>query len=165
MTEKIAVYPGTFDPITLGHLDIIRRATKLCDTLIIAIAHHHGKTPFFSAKKRIEMIKQTIAQDKILTCHSIKIVSFEGLLVDFITQENANFIIRGLRTVSDFDYEFQMVGVNRQLAPNIETIFLPADMTTQFISSSLVRQIYDYGGDLLAFVPATVIDIMKDNHV
>ena len=160
MSKKIAVYPGTFDPITLGHLDIIKRARRICDELIIASAVHHSKTPFFSPEQRVTLIHAALLNQNDASLCPVRAVSFDGLLVDFAHQHQAEFIIRGLRTVSDFDYEFQMVGVNRHLDNNIETIFLPADMTTQFISSSLAKQIFQYGGDLNQFVPENVVKLM-----
>ena len=161
MTQKIAVYPGTFDPITIGHMDIIRRARKLCDKLIIASAVHHSKKPFFTPEKRVELINAALEDEKDTDLCPVEAVSFDGLLVDFAKENSAKFIIRGLRTVSDFDYEFQMVGVNRHLDPDIDTIFLPADMTTQFISSSLAKQLVEYGGDLHNFLPEKVISLIQ----
>ncbi|MEM6603143.1 MAG: pantetheine-phosphate adenylyltransferase [Pseudomonadota bacterium] len=161
MSKKIAVYPGTFDPITIGHLDVILRARKICDELIIASATHHSKMPFFTPDQRVALINAALGEeDKTGLCPAYA-VSFDGLLVDFAKQKNAKIIIRGLRTVSDFDYEFQMVGVNRHLDPQIDTIFLPADMTTQFISSSLAKQLFKHGGDLSKFVPENVVELMK----
>lgn len=164
MTEKIAVYPGTFDPITLGHMDIIRRARRLCDRLIIASAVHHSKKPFFTPEKRVDLINAALQDETEEGLCPVEAVSFDGLLVDFAKSNNAKFIIRGLRTVSDFDYEFQMVGVNRHLDPDIDTIFLPADMTTQFISSSLAKQIVQYGGDLKNFLPQKVIQMIAEQN-
>lgn len=161
MTLRIGIYPGTFDPITLGHLDIIQRARRICDRLIIASAVNHSKTPFFTPEQRVAMIKASLPMQAEGVC-PVEVLFFDSLLIDFARQNQANFIIRGLRTVSDFDYEFQMVGVNRTLDPHIETIFLPADMKTQFISSSLVKQIFQYGGDLKEFVPESVIRLMRN---
>lgn len=161
MTEKIGIYPGTFDPITLGHIDIINRARRICDKLIIAIAVNHAKTPFFTDKERIHLIEVALQEGNNQNLAPVEIYAFDGLLVDFAKEKGASFIIRGLRTVSDFDYEFQMVGVNRHLDNNLETIFLPADMTTHFISSSLAKQIFHYKGDLSAFIPKSVIELME----
>lgn len=157
MKPKIAIYPGTFDPVTLGHVDIINRAIHLCDQLIIGVAAHTNKTMMFNLSKRIEMIEKIIKADNI---PHVTVKRIEGLTVDFAVQHQASLLIRGLRTVSDFDYEFQMVGANRLLNPTIETIFLPADLQSNFISSSMVKQIHHANGELCQFVHPVILDML-----
>jgi pantetheine-phosphate adenylyltransferase len=150
---RIAVYPGSFDPITFGHLDIIERAAKLFDKLYIAIACNIRKKYFFSEEKRLELIKGCIHH-----LSNVEVYSFNGLLVDFCYLKQAKYIIRGLRTVTDFDYEFQILSANRKLSPDIDTIFLTADIENQMISSSIVREIAFMKGDISQFVPNNVIN-------
>ncbi|OWZ25495.1 pantetheine-phosphate adenylyltransferase [Wolbachia endosymbiont of Wuchereria bancrofti] len=152
INNRIGIYPGTFDPITFGHIDIIKRACKLVDRLIIGIAENINKRTTFDAKLRTSMAKNEIKRLEI----DVDIVSFNGLLVKFAKEQNASVIIRGLRAVSDFDYEFQMSWVNYKLLPEIETIFLPASEDTQFISSSFVKEIARLGESVSKFVPAGV---------
>lgn len=152
MKPLIAVYPGTFDPITLGHIDIIKRALRLCDKLIIGVAEHTNKQMMFDLNKRLMMIQSVLDAENI---SNASVLPITNLTVAFVKQHNASLIIRGLRTLSDFDYEFQMVGTNRILAPDIETVFLPADSQNHFISSSVVKQIYQAKGDLTKFVHAS----------
>ena len=149
--KKIAIYPGTFDPITLGHLDIIKRASALFDKLVIAVAASPSKKPLFLTKERVDMIKKTINDMK-----NIEVKSFNGLLVEFAKKEQAIVIVRGLRAVSDFEYEFQMSFINRTLYPGIETIFLPATGNAHFISSSFVKEITKLKGSTENLVPKTV---------
>ena len=145
-----ALYPGTFDPMTNGHLDIIKRAVKLCDHLIIGIAINEDKRPLFSLEERVEIVRTAVAElggkDKV------KVVPFDGLLIHFVEKQGASVIIRGLRAVSDFEYEFQMVGMNHRLNPDIETVFLMADAQNQAIASRLVKEIARLGGKVDAFV-------------
>ena len=144
---KTAVYPGTFDPITLGHSDIVRRAAQLFDRVIVAIAVNAAKTPTWTADERVAMAREVLAEFP-----NVEVKSFDTLLVAFVRQSNAGVILRGLRAVSDFEYEFQLAGMNRHLAPDIETLFLtPAEQFT-FISSSLVREVACHGGDVSEFV-------------
>lgn len=151
MARKIiGIYPGTFDPITNGHADIIARASKICDELILAVSISASKKPIFSISDRCEMAKLYI--EKYNIANNVKVLSFNGLLVNFAHDINAHFIIRGLRAVSDFEYEFQMSCMNSRLNENIETIFLPASEKNQFISSKLVKEIASLGGDISAFV-------------
>ncbi len=152
--KRIALYPGTFDPMTNGHLDIIRRAMKLCDKLVIGVAINQGKGPLFSLEERVEMVKNAIGRMKD-TCE-VEVVPFEGLLIQFVETVGASVIIRGLRAVSDFEYEFQMVGMNRKLNADIETVFLMADAQNQAIASRLVKEIAKLGGDVSAFVSPSV---------
>jgi pantetheine-phosphate adenylyltransferase len=152
ISNRIGVYPGTFDPITFGHIDIIKRACKLIDKLIIGVAENINKHAAFSAERRTSMVKNEIKELGI----GADVISFDGLLMNFAKEQNASVIIRGLRAVSDFDYEFQMSWVNYKLLPEIETIFLPASEDTQFISSSFVKEIARLKGDVSKFVPKGV---------
>lgn len=151
--KTIAIYPGTFDPMTNGHLDIVKRASKVVDILIVAVAKDIGKNPIFTQKERTELATEDI---KELNLKNVQVIAFEGLLINFLKEKNANFIIRGLRTISDFENEFTMAAMNKKLYNEIETIFLPALESTQFISSTLVRQISMLGGDIGKFVSNNV---------
>ena len=151
---KIAIYPGTFDPITFGHIDIIKRASQLFDHLIIASAKDSNKNPLFSLDERVELIQHEIKNLHLE--NQVSVEKFEGLLVEFAKQKNAKIIIRGLRAVSDFEYEFQMFGMNSKLDPDIQTIFLPASETNHFIASKLVKEVAKLGGDISKFVSKNV---------
>jgi pantetheine-phosphate adenylyltransferase len=152
---RIAVYPGTFDPLTMGHLDIIERACTLCDRLIVAVAPNRGKSPLFSLEERLEIATQEVASlNKGDT--QILIQPLSGLLVSFAASVGAQFVVRGLRAVSDFEYEFQMAGMNARLAPPIETVFLIASDRCQFISSTLIKEITQFGGDVSQFVSPAI---------
>ena len=155
---KLAIYPGSFDPITYGHLDIIERSLKFCDNLLIAIGKNSEKESLFSTNNKIKMIKESILH---LDTSKIQIESFDGLLVDFAIKKNANIIIRGIRAFSDFDFEFNLAGVNYKLFPQIETIFLSASENVQFISSKFVKEIAKFGGDVSKFVPPSVEKSIK----
>lgn len=146
-----AVYPGTFDPITNGHVDIIERAAVLFPELIVAVGHNAKKQPFLSFETRIACV-----QEALVHLPQVKVVGFEQLLVEFMHKEKARFIVRGLRAVSDFEYEFQLAGMNRQLSKEVETIFFTPSPECMFISSSLVREIAALGGDITNFVPQSV---------
>ena len=152
---KIGLYPGTFDPLTNGHLDIIVRSSTLCDKLIIAVAKNPSKNPFFSINKRIDLINEALLLNKIDT-KSVFAKSFDNLLINFAKINSVSIIIRGLRVVSDFDYEFQMAGMNKRLNSDIETIFLMASETNQFIASRFVKEVASLGGDVSSFVPKNV---------
>jgi pantetheine-phosphate adenylyltransferase len=150
---RIALYPGTFDPVTNGHLDIIARAARLADKLVIGIAMNAGKAPIFGLEERAELVRAEIAPIAAKTGTEIEVRPFETLLISFANEVGAKMIVRGLRAVSDFDYEFQMAGMNYRLDPNIETVFLMASEHHQFISSRFVKDIAALGGDISSFVP------------
>lgn len=153
---RTGVYPGTFDPITLGHMDIIRRGAKLVDRLVIGVTTNPSKSPMFSVDERIDMVRREIVSIE----GDIRVVSFDSLLMDFAEREGASVIVRGLRAVADFEYEYQMAGMNQQLNDRIETIFLMADVSLQPIASRLVKEIAIYGGDIHKFVtPAVAGDV------
>ena len=158
--NTIAIYPGTFDPITNGHLDIIKRACKMFDTIIVAVANNKAKKSMFSLKKRVEMLKFATQN-----MSKIKVKEFDSLLVDFAKNENAKIIIRGLRAVSDFEYELQMSYANQSLNDSIETIFLMPTLNNAFISSSIVRNILSYNGDISHLIPKEIENLIKENNV
>ncbi|MDF2690830.1 MAG: pantetheine-phosphate adenylyltransferase [Gammaproteobacteria bacterium] len=153
---KTAIYPGTFDPLTFGHMDIIARASQLFDCLIIAVAPNSSKNPLLSLEQRIASIRETYAGK-----NNIEVVELEGLLARFAMTKNAPIIVRGLRSSSDFDYEFQLAGMNHQLNKEIETVFLRTSEQYAFISSTLVREIVKLGGDISEFVPETVTKLLN----
>jgi pantetheine-phosphate adenylyltransferase len=150
---KAAVYPGTFDPITLGHMDIIRRAAHLVDRLVVGVTTNPSKSPMFTVEERLDMVKRETAG---VADGKISVVSFDSLLMDFAVREGASMIVRGLRAVADFEYEYQMAGMNQQLNASIETVFLMADVSLQPIASKLVKEIAIYGGDISRFVTPAV---------
>ena len=158
MADRIGVYPGTFDPLTLGHLDIIRRATHLVDRLVVGVTTNPSKQPLFTVAERLEMVRRETAG----IAGEIEVVDFDSLLMDFAEREGASMIIRGLRAVGDFEYEFQMAGMNQQLNNSIETVFLMADVSLQPIASRLVKEIARYGGSIDKFVtPAVAADVAR----
>jgi pantetheine-phosphate adenylyltransferase len=151
--NKIAVYPGTFDPITFGHIDLIERAARIFDGIIVAIAANNNKKPCFTLAERIELAKDVLSKHK-----NVEVMGFDALLITFMREQKANIILRGMRVVSDFDYEFQLAGMNRSMAPDIESLFLmPAENYT-YISSSFVREIAFLKGDVSQFVPKIVAE-------
>lgn len=151
--QRTGVYPGTFDPVHNGHIDIIGRAARLMDRLVIGVSISSGKGPLFSLEERLELVRAEMAPIVARNGTVIEVVSFEGLLIDFARKVDACMIVRGLRTVSDFDYEFQMAGMNYRMAPDVETVFLLASETHQFIASRLVKEVAKLGGDISTFVP------------
>jgi pantetheine-phosphate adenylyltransferase len=152
-SQRVGIYPGTFDPITLGHADIIRRGSKLVDKLIIGVTTNPSKNPMFSTEERLSMVEREVAN---LGIDNVEVVGFNALLVKFARKQGANVIIRGLRAVADFEYEYQMAGMNQQLDDDIETIFLMADVSLQPIASKLVKEIALFGGEITPFVSETV---------
>ena len=154
---KTAVYPGTFNPITNGHTDLVQRASKLFDHVIVAIGVNKQKANTPATEKRVELARKVLAH-----LDNVEVCSFDTLLIDFVRQRGADVILRGLRTVADFEYEFQLVGMNRALDPGIETIFLAPDEHLSYISSTLVREIASYGGDISRFVHPLVAEAMRE---
>lgn len=153
---NIAVYPGSFDPCTNGHLDIIKRVSGFFDKVIVAVLCNSSKTPLFSAEERVEILKNATAD-----IPNIEVISFSGLLVDFMKEHNANIVVKGLRAVSDFEYEFQMALTNRKLCDDIETLFISASTEYMFLSSSIVKEIASYDGDLSGLIPDHLIPVVK----
>jgi pantetheine-phosphate adenylyltransferase len=154
------IYPGTFDPITYGHMDVLQRAAKLFDRVTVAIAHNAGKNPLFTAEERIEMVRPNVARFP-----HVAVTTFAGLLVDFAIEQKADAIIRGLRALSDFEFEFNMALMNRHLQPKIETIFVMPNEQFSYTSSTLVKQVAKFGGDVKHFVPPNVADALKQAFV
>ena len=154
---KTVVYPGTFNPITNGHPDLVERASTIFDRVIVAVGSSKLKSTLAPLEKRVSVTREVLSH-----IENVQVIGFEGLLTQFVKQQNANLILRGLRTVADFEYEFQLVGMNRVLAPDIETLFLAPDEEYSYISSTLVREIAAYGGDISAFVSPIVVKAMKE---
>ena len=159
MSEKIAVYPGTFDPFTFGHLDVVRRSSKLFDRIIISVAENNSKSALFNLDERIEIVSNVISNEKDLD--KIEIKGFSGLLVDHVVDMGAVAVLRGLRALSDFEYEFQMAGINARLSNEFETIFLMASENQQFVASRFVKEIHSLGGDVSSFVPKIVMEHLE----
>ena len=157
MTDTRAVYPGTFDPITNGHEDLIQRASRLFDEVIVGVAHSQAKRPFFSLDERVRIAKEVLAPYKNVT-----VSGFSGLLSEFVKEQSASIILRGLRAVSDFEYEFQLAGMNRRLAPGVETLFLTPSDKYLFLSATIVREIAVLGGDISAFVHPVTAQRMRE---
>ena len=162
MGNRIAIYPGTFDPLTLGHLDILRRAATVCDELIVGVAENTGKNPLFTVEERIKLVQQVIENEvKNDVSANIKVMGFNNLLVEFAHEQGASMIIRGLRAVSDFEYEFQMASANKRLHHSIETLFLMAAEQQHFVASRLVKEVAAYGGDISSFVCPEVAEAVE----
>ena len=158
MATKV-LYPGTFDPITNGHVDLVVRASKMFDEVVVAIAAGHHKNPVFSLEQRVALAEQSLSDLK-----NIKVIGFSGLLVNLFQEQQATAVLRGLRAVSDFEYEFQLANMNRQLDPQFESVFLTPSEQYSFISSTLVREIARLNGDVRKFVPAVVVDAFERKH-
>jgi pantetheine-phosphate adenylyltransferase len=156
VTRLTAVYPGTFDPMTLGHEDLMRRASRLFERLILAVAAGHHKKTMFSTDERLE-----IARELAVRCGNVEVLAFDGLLRDFVVAHGGKVVVRGLRAVTDFEYEFQMAGMNRQLMPDVETVFLTPSDQYQFVSGTFVREIASLGGDVSKFVAPSVLARLK----
>lgn len=155
MKQK-AIYPGTFDPVTNGHVDIITRASRLFPEIVIAVADNVAKRPFFSLDQRIDLLNKSVKH-----LPGVSVVGFDNLLINFVKEQQSGIILRGLRAVTDFEYEFQLAGMNRKLSKDVETLFLTPSEDLMFISSSLVREIAALGGDVSSFVPPAVVDALK----
>ncbi len=151
MSERVAVYPGTFDPLTRGHEDLVRRSARIFDRLVLGVADSPGKRPLFSLAERLALAREVLADEP-----NVEVVGFSGLLIDFVREQGASVIVRGLRAVSDFEYEFQMAGMNRRLHPDVETLFLTPGEEHMFLSATMVREIGLLGGDVNTFVAPCV---------
>lgn len=154
---KIAVYPGSFDPITYGHLDVIRRSSLMFDKLIIAVLKNSGKNPLFSSMERVNMIKGVTKEFP-----NVEVDSFAGLTVDYVREKHAQVIVRGLRAVTDFEYELQMAQTNRKIAPDVDTVFLTTSLEYAYLSSSIVKEVARYNGDLTNFIPPEVELLIRE---
>jgi pantetheine-phosphate adenylyltransferase len=157
MSEKIAVYPGTFDPITNGHLSIVNRALKIFDKLIIAILNNPQKSPLFSLEERIQMIEEVLKSKS-----NVEVDSFDGLLVDYVIRKNSNVVLRGIRALSDFEFEFQMALMNRKLNRDVQSIFLMTDYKWFYISSTIIKEAASFNGDISGLVPPIVCNKLKE---
>lgn len=151
--NNVFIYPGSFDPVTNGHLDIIERASKICDKLIVGVLVSHNKIPLFNMDERVDMLTRAI---KDCNCNNVEVECFSGLLVDFVKKKNANVIIKGLRAVSDYEYELQMALLNKNQSPEIETLFMMSSINYSFLSSSMVKEVARYNGDIKLFVPECI---------
>ena len=160
----LAFYPGSFDPITNGHMDVLVQALNVAEKVIVAIGIHPGKAPLFSFEERADLIRQSLAEILPQKAAGIEVVSFDNLVVDAARKHKASLLIRGLRDGTDLDYEMQMAGMNRQMAPDVQTIFLPAGTASRPITATLVRQIAAMGGDVSAFVPAAVLKALQSKR-
>ena len=161
---KIAVYPGTFDPITYGHIDVIKKSLKIFDKLIIATTDNSDKNYYFSIDERIDIIHNSLFKDLKFSKKKIKVISFDNLTIELCKKFKATAIIRGLRAVSDFEYEFQLAGMNKKLNSNIETMFLMSDVENQIISSKFVKEIANLGGDIGRFVTKNTVRMLKNKY-
>ena len=162
--NKIAIYPGTFDPITFGHIDVIKKSLKLFDRIVVGVSHESNKNYLFTSEERMEIVNKALFKDLNLNKKKIKVVSFGSLTTDLCKKYNSNIILRGLRAVSDFEYEFQLAGMNRKLNHNIETIFLMSDVENQIISSKFVKEIVKLKGDIRKFTTKSTIKSLKDKY-
>lgn len=156
---KTAIYPGSFDPVTLGHYDIIDRSSKIFDRVIVGVLINSAKTPLFSLEERVKLLREVTAE-----MPNVEIQSFQGLLIDFARQNDANVIVRGLRAVTDFDYELQLAQMNRVIAPEIDTLFLTTNLKYAYLSSSMVKEVASYGGDISEFLEPSVAKRVKEKY-
>jgi len=156
MTERVAVYPGTFDPLTGGHEDLVRRASRLFDRVVVGVAQSAGKRPLFTLEERVELASEVLS-----VYPNVSVTGFSGLLMDFVRSQGSNTVVRGLRAVSDFEYEFQMAGMNRRLHPDVETVFLTPGEEYMFVSATMVREIGLLGGDVSNFVRPVVAERIR----
>lgn len=152
-----AIYPGSFDPVTLGHLDIIERTSKMFDRVIIGVLNNKSKSPLFSVEERVNMLKEVTAN-----LHNVEVQSFEGLLIDFVRKNDARVIVRGLRAITDFEYELQMAQTNRVIAPEVDTIFLTTNLRYSYLSSSIVKEIAEFDGEISAFLHPAVAEKVRE---
>lgn len=152
-----AIYPGSFDPVTYGHLDIIKRSSELVDELIVGVLNNNAKSPLFSVEERVKMLNEVVED-----LQNVKVVPFEGLLVEFAKRMDAKMIVRGLRAITDFEYELQMAQTNQKLSGELETIFLTTSLQYSYLSSTIVKEVAAFGGDISQFVPETVIDRIQE---
>ena len=159
-----AIYPGTFDPITFGHIDVIKKALKIFNTVIVAISETDNKNYFFNPQERMDIVKKALFSDLKFNKKKIKVILFKSLTTDLCQRYKSNIILRGLRAVSDFEYEFQLAGMNRKLNDNVETIFLMSDVENQIISSKFVKEIISLGGDIKKFTTKSTIKSLKQKH-
>ena len=164
MMNKVAIYPGTFDPITFGHIDVIKKALKLFDKIVVGVSNVSNKNYLFSTEERIEIVNKALFKDLKLNKKKILVVSFSSLTTDLCKKYKSNIILRGLRAVSDFEYEFQLAGMNRKLNNNIETIFLMSDVENQIISSRFVKEIVKLNGDIKKFTTKSTIKSLKEKY-
>ena len=155
--EKVGIYPGSFDPVTYGHLDIIERSSRLFDRLVVGVLTNKAKNPLFSAEERVRMIQSVTSH-----LENVEVCSFQGLLVDFAKQQNAKVIVRGLRAVTDFEYELQMAQTNRTMCPGVDTIFLTTDLRYAYLSSSVVREVAEFGGKIDRFLPPELVPVVQE---
>lgn len=162
VSMKIGIYPGSFDPITLGHLDIIIRASRLFDKLIIGVLKNNAKKPLFTAEERVEQIKQVIKEHTNIT--NIEVEAFDGLLIDYAAQKKASIIVRGLRAITDFEYELQIAQTNHKLKQDIDTVFFTTSVEYSYLSSSAVKEIATFGGDISQFVPGCIMQSIYDKY-
>ena len=162
--NKVAIYPGTFDPITYGHIDVIQKALKLFDKIVVGVSNVNNKSYLFSSEERIDIVNKALFEDLKLSKKKIVVVSFNSLTTDLCKKFKSNIILRGLRAVSDFEYEFQLAGMNRKLNNNIETIFLMSDVENQIISSKFVKEIVKLGGDIKKFTTKSTIRSLIDKN-
>jgi pantetheine-phosphate adenylyltransferase len=159
--QRVALYTGSFDPVTNGHVDVIRAASALCDRLVVAIGLHPGKTPLFSAEERADMIMKVCAAEAAARHCELSVVTFSGLAVEAARAAGASLIVRGLRDGTDLDYEMSMAGMNGAMAPEVQTVFLPAGLNVRHITATLVRQVALMGGDVSAFAPPLVVEALR----